>query len=130
MLVYLALFLSSPVLSYIFTILKLVFPSRTYFVVMFIDLSSWSNYIFPHQLQRLSICPHELTPRPKESIQLPSLPTLAPFRQSDPLTRTVKELCAPHVPTKPISFPFCPQPRLFKDEYTLIKKPAEFKKFH
>jgi hypothetical protein len=31
----------------------------------------------------MSFCPHELPPRPKKSIKLPSLHTLPPFRQSN-----------------------------------------------
>jgi hypothetical protein len=38
----------------------------------------WVITFSPINYQSLLTCPHELTPRPKESIQLPSLPTLPP----------------------------------------------------
>jgi hypothetical protein len=42
-------------------------------------LLNWGNYLFPpSNYQPLLTCPHELTPRPKESIQLPTLHTLPP----------------------------------------------------
>jgi hypothetical protein len=73
----------------------------------------------------LSICPRELTTRPKYSIQLPCLQVFPPFLQLETLFWTVNTLCAPHVPSKPIFFPFCPQLRLLKDEYAILKNPAE-----
>jgi hypothetical protein len=48
-----------------------------------------------------------------------------PFSQSDLLTRTVKGPCAPHVPTKPISFPFFPQPQLFNESEQKKKSKEE-----
>jgi hypothetical protein len=68
------------------------------------------NYLFPHELPAVV----NLPPWTDTSTKIEHPTTLftgfPPIRQSDPLTPTVKGPCVPHVPTKPISFPFCPQP--------------------